>query len=226
MKRLRTKSFRGKVGIAYPRVRKMFRVETPWLSGNQITLIGRKSQWCGAGILRHWAREGLSRHFVRSSTPVDPNKVPSGQDGLVIRSDPSSSNGTEIPRSILRTRMDRLVRNPKVKKKFVKLCRAILMDLGISLVGPLPIRALEIMWQYFGEEHFSAHGRMCWCRLCRSVGPSRLSFLQAVGDSLVNFFVSWKFPLNAIFRLIAPAPLKMARFVANKLWRWLKIVLE
>lgn len=158
---------------------------------------------------------------------VDPNQDPSGQVGLVMRSDPPAGDSSEIQvKHVWRSRFDNLVRNPRVKKKFLGICRGILSDLGISLVGPLPFRALEIMWQYFGEEHFSAHGRACWCQLCRSIGPYRVSFLQAIGDSLYNFFVSWKFALNAIFGLIAPAPLKMAKFVTNKLWKWLKVMLE
>jgi len=98
------------------------------------------------------------------------------------------------------------------------------VDLGLSLVGPLPTRVLEIMWEYFGEEHFSAHGRACWCRLCRSVGPARFSFVQSIGDMLANYFVSYKWLVCAIFRLIAPAPLRTAKFVANKLWKWVKIL--
>lgn len=227
MKRLRRKSFRGKVSIAYPSVRKMFRVEKPW-SGyldSEISL-RQKNGYSGAGYHRHWARESLSRRFVQGETLVDPNQDLAGQAGLAIRSDPVISNGQEIIRPKFRTKLDELVGNPKFKKKFIKICRGILGDLGLTLVGPLPMRALEIMWQYFGEEHFSAHGRACWCRLCRSIGPARVSFLQSLGDSLYDFFIGWKFAVNAIFGLIAPAPLKMARFVANKLWKWLKIVLS
>jgi len=220
MKRLGRKSFRGEVNMAYPRVRNMFRVETPWEITNKRNRT--KSASTGVGVFRQWARDALSRSFVHVETMVDPQQDPVGQAGLSMQSDLPASNGREIHMS----RFSRLVGNPRYRKKFLRICRGILADLGLSLVGPLPMRALEIMWEFFGEEHFSAHGRACWCRLCRSVGPARLSFLQAISGSLYDFFVSWKYALSAIFGLIAPAPLRMAKFVANKLWKWLKIVLS
>jgi len=223
MKRLWRKSFRGKVYTAYPCVRKMYRVEKPWAlyRAEEISL-RQKSGYIGVGYHRQWARASLLGRFVRADSTVDPHQDLVGQAGLVIRSDPASSNVREIQVS----RFSRLVGNPKYRKKFLKICRGVFMDLGLSLVGPLPMRALEIMWQYFGEEHFASHGRVCWCRLCRSVGPARLSFLVAISDSLCDFFVSWKYVLSATFGLLAPAPLKMAKFVANKLWKWLKILLQ
>jgi len=236
--RLRRKEQRGAVGIAYPVVRKMFRVEKPWEFYSKEISFRQKSGHVGAGHARHWARESLSQRFVQGDTLVDPNQDLVGQARQLIRSDPASGNTGEIQGDVRvrrpgldsglaasgprLSRFSRLVGNPKYRKKFLKVCRGILQDLGLSLVGPLPMRALEIMWAYFGEEHFSAHGRACWCQLCRSIGPARISFLQAIGDSLYNFFVSWGFALNATFSLIAPAPLKMAKFVANKLWKWYK----
>lgn len=220
MKRLWRKSFRGE-GLktsTYPRVRKMFRVERPWSCYSDETSLRQKSGHVGAGHARHWARTSLSRRFVQVGYLVDPNQDPAGQAGLVIPGDGIVRKDKEIKVS----QMTRLVGNPKYRKRFVKICRGILQDLGLSLVGPLPMRALEIMWQYFGEEHFSAHGSACWCQLCRSIGPYRVSFLQAIGDSLYNFFVSWKYAANVVFSLIAPAPLKMAKFVTNQLWKWFK----
>lgn len=236
--RFRRKEQRGAVGIAYPVVRKMFRVEKPWeFYSNQLSF-RQKSGHVGAGHARHWARESLSQRFVQGETLVDPSQVPAGQAGQPTQSDLHDSNGIEIQgcvrvrrpgldpglaaRAPRLSRFSRLVGNPKIRKKFLKVCRGIIQDLGLSLVGPLPMRALEIMWVYFGEEHFSVHGSACWCRLCRSIGPARVSFLQAIGDSLYSFFVSWKFAANVIFSLIAPAPLRMAKGVSNQLWKWFK----
>jgi hypothetical protein len=159
---------------------------------------------------------------------VDLNEDLSGQVGLLIRGDPTPVMDVKsgAVKRMVRSKFDELVGNPKVKKKFLRICRGILGDLGIALVGPLPFRALEIMWEYFGEEHFSVHGSACWCRMCRSSGPARISFLQAIGGSLYDYFVGSKFVLSAIFGLIAPAPLRMAKFVANKLWKWLRIIFE
>jgi len=50
-------------------------------------------------------------------------------------------------------------------------------------------------------------------------------FLQGLGESLYDYFVSLESIAAVIFSLIAPAPLKMAKFVAGKLWKWLKILL-
>jgi hypothetical protein len=224
------KKARGDVYMAYPRVRNMFRVETPWLINNKLR--SRKTGFVALGKARQWARESLSRRFIQGDTLVDPHQDPAGQAGLLIRGDTAGGNACDIlgaerrKRTWFRLRYQALVGDAKVRKKFVRIMRGILSDLGVALVGPVPFRILEIMWEYFGEEHFSAHSRACWCRLCRSVGPSRLSFLQAIGDSLYNYFVSWKFAVNATFGLIAPAPLRMAKFVANKFWKWLKVVLE
>jgi hypothetical protein len=171
--------------------------------------------------LRRKARNSMSRRFVLCKQEVDLQQDSLGQIEPLTH--------CEVPdRKVERnlSAFQRLVGNPRVRKKFVKICRGVLSDLGVALVGPVPFRLLEIMWEYFGEEHFSAHGRACWCQLCRSVGPARFSFLQSIGDSLYSYFVSWKFAVNATFGLIAPAPLRMAKFVANKLWKWLKIVLS
>jgi len=220
LKRFRRKASRGKGRTShYPVVRKMYRVEAPWEVYSRISSFRQKIGRGGAGHARHWARESLSRRFVRGDTAVDPQKDLAGQAGLVIRSDPTAVRAEKF-----KSRFSVLVGNPNHRKKFLKICRGILGDLGLSLVGPLPMRALEIMWQYFGEAHFSVHGTACWCRLCRSVGPSRMLFVQAIGDALYEFFVTWKFAVNTIFGLIAPSPLRMAKFVSNKLWKWVKIL--
>jgi len=204
--------------MAYPSVRNMFRVETPWEINNN--RLRRKVVGTGAGAYRQWARDSLSRRFVPSKQRVDPHQDPAGQAGLSMRSDPPLINQREIQSFVVRW-----YGNARFRKKFVRICRGILSDLGISLVGPLPWRALEIMWEHFGEEHFSAHSRACWCRLCRSVGPARFSFLQGLGESLYDYFVSFESIAAVIFSLIAPAPLRMAKFVTGKLWKWLKILL-
>lgn len=218
MKRLSKKSFRGEVNMAYPSVRNMYRVETPYQINNKRQC--RKSASTAAGAYRHWARISLSRRYVPSKQRVDPDSdsvaglsFPCGR--------PHVSNDVKI-----QSRFARLVGDAKHRKLFLKICRGILSDLGISLVGPLPFRCLEIMWEYFGEEHFSGHGRACWCRLCRSVGPARFTFVQAIGDSVLQFFVNWKTIPSVIFGIIAPAPLRTAKFVANKLWKWLKILFD
>jgi len=219
MKRLCRKSFRGEVNMAYPRLRNMFRVETPWEINNNRQR--RKVVGTGAGAYRQWARDSLSRRFVSSKQRVDPQEDPPGQGGLSMRCEPPPSNGRTF-----QSEFSRLVGDARVRKKFVRICRGALADLGIAVVGPIPYRALEIMWEYFGEEHFSVHGRACWCRLCRSVGPARFSFVQGIGEALYDYVVSLKTIALAAFGLIAPAPLRMAKFVAGKLWKWLKILLE
>lgn len=219
MERLCRKSSLGKSRrLDYPVVRKMFRVERPWFVPGQAKLaLGEKPSLLGAGAIRHWARESLSQRFVQAGNLVDPR-----QDSVAGLSFPCGVNRSLVTGNT--SSLTLLVRDPRVRKKFVKICRGVLGDLGISLVGPLPYRALEIMWEHFGEEHFSLHSRACWCSLCRSVGPARFSFLTSLGVSLYNFFVSWKSIEGAIFRVIVPAPLRTARFVANKLWKWLKII--
>lgn len=218
MKRLRKKSFRDRRNIRYPVVRKMFRVEKPWEINNKDN--SRKAGCYDAKTLNRWARESLSLRFVLPKQEVDPHQDPSGQAGPSVRREPPTGNSGDVSRFAL------LVRDARVRKKFVRVCRGVLADLGIALVGPLPYRALEIMWMHFGEEHFSAHGRLCWCRLCRTDGIAQRSFLQSIGEALYDYFVSWKYVALATFGLIAPAPLKMAKFVATKLWKWLKILLD
>lgn len=149
---------------------------------------------------------------------VDPSQDPSGRVGLVI-----PARGGEVTHREIRTSFDRLTGNPTVKKKFLKIVRKILGDLGMSVVGPLPFRILEIMWQYFGEEHFSAHGRACWCRLCRSIGPARFSFLQSLCDGVVHYL--WQVPLHVAKALFVPAPLRTAHFVFKEVLRWFEAVM-
>lgn len=224
MVRLRLQSTPVAVGTASPVIRNMFRSVNSLAPWGTTTDLVEKPRFTGVGKLRHWAREGLSRTFVLTSSEVDPSQNSAGQAESATPSDGLVSNSGEIKdrsdgRSLLA-----MVGTPGVRKKFLKVSRTLLQDLGLSLVGPLPLRALEIMWQYFGEEHFSAHGRACWCRLCRSVGPARFSFLQGIGDMLFDYFVSFKSVACAIFSLIAPAPLRMAKFVANKLWKWFNVI--
>lgn len=170
---------------------------------------------------RRWARISLSRRFVRSNQPVDPGSVlvaglsmPRGE----------SHQGVILAKSKASTRFDRLVGNAKTKKKFLRICRALVEDLGMSVVGPLPFKILESMWYYFGEEHFAPHGRRCWCALCRSRGLAHSSFLERVGDVVYQYLV--KMPLHVARSIVYPVPLKTARFVANKLWKWFNVLSE
>jgi len=215
-----------KIGLDYP-MRKSSPLRSVCLPGSEFKARrpGRKSRKSRKekskrgrlSRLRRRARRSLARRFVPQLSEVHP-----AQD-LVARPGLSYPQGSR-PKGRVTSRFDLLVGDHRVKKRFLKICRGVLEDLGIMLVGPLPFRALVIMWEYFGEEHFSAHGSACWCRMCRSVGPSRLGFLQSLSEMLYNYFVNWKSAASAAFGLIAPAPLKMAKFVANKLWRWLKIL--
>lgn len=165
--------------------------------------------------LRRWARRSLARRFCPASQQVDPQKVTAC--GLCVL--------RPVTGQAVRLETLKVVapwRDPKVRKKFFKICHRLLRDLGLSLVGPIPVMILQKMWDHFGEEHFNTHGRGCWCRLCRSTGTAQLSFLSDVWDSVVTYLV--KMPLYALKHTLVPAPLRAAHFVANKVWQWYKVL--
>jgi len=176
----------------------------------------------GLSTLRRWARESLSRRFRQGENPVVPPQDTLAGMCYPCGRPPPEQSVEKSMRAQVKTKFDLLVGNPKVKKKFLKITRGVFSELGISLVGPVPFRALEIMWVHFGEEHFAPHGRTCWCRLCRSVGPTRFTFLAQLGDMVATYLV--KMPLYAIKSWVLPLPLKSAWFCATKLWKWLKII--
>jgi len=178
----------------------------------------------GLSTLRRWARESLSRRFRQGENPVVPSQDAVAGLRYPCRRLPPEQSVEKSSRARVKTKFDLLVGDPKVKKKFLKITRGVFSELGITLVGPVPFRALEIMWVHFGEEHFAPHGRTCWCRLCRSVGPARFNFLAQLGDMVVDYLV--KMPLYAIKSWVLPLPLRAAEFVANKLWKWLKILFQ
>lgn len=165
--------------------------------------------------LRRWARRSLARRFCPRSHEVDPQKDTAG--GLC-------APRVVKPKAVrpLNSKVAAWARDPRVRKKFVKIVRKLFFDLGLNVVGPVPVMILEKMWSHFGEEHFSPHGAACWCVLCRSIGPARMSFLQDIWDSLVVYLR--KMPLKVLMSMIVPVPLKTAHFVANKVWQWYKVL--
>lgn len=194
-------------------------------------LLEAKSRVLGAGYLAQWARESLSRRFVPSSQRVDPQEDLSGQGKHFQPREGGLSNEPEMKAGVERKRLayaDFLdpfgvfisngVRYEKLRHAVSMAC----VEVGIKFIGPVPIRILQITWEHFGEELFSEHGRACWCRSCRSIGPARHSFVQRLGGEWWAYLV--KMPIHVIKSLVVPAPLRMAWFVANKLWKWLNII--
>lgn len=165
--------------------------------------------------LRRRGKRSLARRFVPAGCRFDPQKT--------------QLAGLRNPRAVkhqvvtpVKNPLYALVGSASVRKRFVRVVRKLLCDLGISVVGPVPFMILVKMWAHFGEEHFSVHGRKCWCLLCRSTGPVRFSFLADLSDSLVTYLV--KMPFYAVKALIVPAPLRTAYFVSNKVWQWYKVL--
>lgn len=165
--------------------------------------------------LRRWARRSLARRFCPRSHEVDPRKDAAGGLRALRAVKPKAVRP-------LNSKVAAWARDPRLRKRFVKVVRKLLSDLGMRFVGPVPVMILEKMWSHFGEEHFSPHGAACWCVLCRSKGPARMSFLQDVWDSVVTYLV--KMPLRVLMSMIVPVPLKTAHFVANKVWQWFKVL--
>lgn len=178
----------------------------------------------GLGDRRRGARESLARRFVLSNQQVrDP------QDPVCAAGPPAEVILHPVRDGVVRAAL-RPLSVPFLRelslmtgsvgrsRRFLKICRGLFSDIGIGLAGPLPIALVQLLWVHFGEEHFSPHGRRCWCRMCRSVGPARLSFLEGMWDVVSTFLV--KMPLHALYALIVPVPLKSAIFILKKVRQW------
>lgn len=173
----------------------------------------KRSRMC---VLRKWARRSLAKRFCPSNEG-DTHKE-TKHAGL---SAPSGGNLNPVKDRKF-TKIQKLCGNAKRSKLFVRALRRVLADLGIALVGPLPFALLERLWVLFGEGLVAPHGVGCWCVSCRSSLSAHMPIHVALGDVLVSYLK--QMPVHVIFGLIVPAPFKTAKFVANKLWQWVKVL--
>jgi len=179
----------------------------------------------GLGDKRRGARESLARRFVRFNQPVlDPQDLLCG-NGRARDENPPRAIMDSVVGQHLRVvsvpflrELSSMTGSVGRSRRFLRICRGVFADIGIGLVGPLPLSLVAMLWAYFGEEHFSPHGRACWCRLCRSVGPARFTFLEGMWDVVSSYLL--KMPLHALYALIVPVPLKTAIFILKKVRQW------
>lgn len=167
--------------------------------------------------LRKWAKRALAQRFVSVGYGDAHTKSQSAGLSATVAVTPPPVKERKL------SRLSRLVGDAKRSKLFIRALRRVLADSGCALVGPLPFKILERLWLLFGERLVAPHGVACWCTLCRSSIGAHMSTRVAIQDVLVSYLR--QMPVRALFGMIAPAPLKTAKFVANKLWQWLKVLL-
>jgi hypothetical protein len=188
----------------------------------------RKSKRSRVTRLRRWARRSLARRFVPVESRLDPNKVllagialPSRPDGVQVGLETSS-------RVVRRSKLDELVGlakpNAAAKKRLLRVSREILNTLGVAVVGRIPMRVLEIIWEHVGERVIAPHGMACWCQQCRSHAAVHRSLLSRTGDAVLYYLQ--QMPLRVTLKWLVLAPIRTAQFVSNKLWRWLNILCD
>lgn len=174
----------------------------------------RKRIW--RSVLRRGAKRSLSRRFSpASSVDASQKTYPAGISHLgPVRAGAKASRISNIVR---------IAGSPKAAKLYARALRRVLADLGCALLGPFPTLMLQRVWDVFGERLIAPHGMSCWCALCRSkhVAVYR-DDLEAFSDLVVSYVK--QMPLSVAMGLIIPAPLKTAKFVANKLWKWAKVL--
>lgn len=173
------------------------------------------------------ARRSLAQRFVLSKQKLDPSKtlvaglgVPILDDVLILMEKPSKTKE-------LRSKLDKLVGyhvNPAAKKRLIRVGRSLFNELGIAVVGRIPHRMLEIIWEHVGERLLAPHGPNCWCVVCRSSDAVHTGLVQRLGDSL--WYYVRQMPVRELLKTIVLAPIRTARYVANMTWRWLNILLD
>jgi len=191
-----------------------------------------KAYCYGLGSNRRWAREALARRFIQQNQLVQPTQDlicgirhfhPETGESKVLKVIRNVSLGGLRPLALPFLReLSLLTGTMSAARKFLRICRGLFGELGMQLVGPLPRSIVFLFWESFGEEHFAPHGRACWCRLCRSDGPARFTFLEALWDVVSSYLL--KMPLHALYRLIVPVPLKTAIFILKKVRNWWRLL--
>jgi len=108
----------------------------------------------------------------------------------------------------------------RFRSRFVRGLRHTLLDLGVGLVGRIPVDILVMLWENVGDRLMARHSVRCCCAVCVTHRAGSLSLSRQVADLLLGALRSLS--VRAVLAWLVPSPVRAAAFVVTRVWRWLK----